>query len=123
MTRILSLSSLSFLAAALIVCGGSGAAGAPECKPVLIVKGTTFSDMHQGRRTWVAHIAVEASRCAVTSGRFDIDFIRLKEDAPDLGFSESYTWTPGQIDSTTIFAADEAVLEYSIKPASCPCRE
>lgn len=119
MTRTLS----SLLAVAFIVCGGSNAAGAPECKPVLTVKGTTFSDMRQWRRTWVAHIAVDASRCAVPSGRFAIDFIRLKEDAPDLGFSELFTWTPGQIDLTTIFAADEAVLEYSIRPASCPCRE
>jgi hypothetical protein len=121
MTR--TLSSLSFLVAALIVCDVSDAAGAPECKPVLTVKGTTFSDMRQWRRTWVAHIAVDASHCAVSSGRFAIDFIRLKEDAPDLGFSESFTWMPGEIDSTTIFAADEAVLEYSIRPASCPCRE
>lgn len=118
MTRTLSL-----LAAAFVVCGASDAAGAPQCKPVLTVKSITFSDMHEWQRTWVAHIAVDASHCAVTSGRFDIDFIRLREDAPDLGFTQLFTWTPGEIDATTLFAADEAVLEYSIRPASCPCRE
>jgi hypothetical protein len=116
-------SSLSLLAAALIVCGVNNAAGAPACKPVLAVKGVTFSDIHQGRRTWTAHIAVDASRCAIRSGRFDIDFVRLKEDAPDMRFSEPFKWAPGRIDATTVFAADEAVLEYSIRPASCPCRE
>ena len=111
------------LAATLILCGVTYAAGAPQCKPVLTVKGITFSDMHQWRRTWIAHIAVDAARCAVTSGRFDIDFTRLKEDAPDLRFGEPFTWTPGEIDAATSFAADEAVLDYSIRAAPCPCRE
>jgi hypothetical protein len=111
------------LAVAFLLCGVNNAAAAPACKPVLAVNGITFSDIHQTRRTWTAHIAVDASRCAIKSGRFDIDFVRLKEDAPDLRFSESFTWAPGRIDATTIFAADEAVLDYSISPAACPCRE
>lgn len=113
----------SLLATAVILCGAVRAAAAPECRPLLTVKGVTFSAMQQWRRTWAAHIAVDASRCAVTSGRFDIDFTRLREDAPDLRFSEKFTWTPGEIDATTIFAADEAVLGYAIRVAPCPCRE
>ena len=119
MTRV----SLFLLAVAFIACGASHAAGAPQCTPVLTVKGVTFSQMHQRRRTWSAHIAVDASHCATAAGHFDIDFTRLREDAPDLRFSEPFTWTMGAVDATVVFAADEAVLDYSIRAAPCPCRK
>jgi hypothetical protein len=87
------------------------------------VKSVSFSEVHQGRRIWTAHVAVDASRCAAKVGHFEIDFLRLREDAPDLRFAESFTWVPGEIDATTVFAADEAVQEYAVRVASCPCRE
>jgi hypothetical protein len=115
--------ALSLLAAAVILGSGTHAAGEQLCKPAFTVTGVTFSDMHEWRRTWTAHIAVDASRCSTASGRFNIDFTRLKEVGPDLRFSEPFTWTPGRIEATTIFAADEAVLDYAIEAAPCPCRE
>jgi hypothetical protein len=118
MTRVWFL-----LAVAYIVWDASYAAGAPQCKPILTVKGVTFSPVHQWRRTWNAHIVADASHCSTTAGHFDIDFMRLREDAPDLRFSEQFTWTVGELDATTVFAADEAVLQYSIRAAACPCRK
>lgn len=111
-------------AVALLLLGSPPAAvGEALCRPSLVVQSVTFSQVHAWRRTWTARIAVDAARCATASGRFSIDFVRLKEDAPDLRFREQFAWTPGQVEVTTIFAADEAVLNYSIEPASCPCRD
>jgi hypothetical protein len=60
----------------------------------------------------------------MASGRFFIRFVRLKEVGPDLRFVEAFAWRPGVIDVSTVFAADEAVLDASIgyvRP--CACRE
>jgi hypothetical protein len=110
------------LIAAIVVSGIVPARSEPICKPLLTVQNVAFSPMHQWRRTWTARIAVDASRCVTAAGRFSIDFVRLKEDAPDLRFREQFAWTPGQIEATTMFAADEAVLDYSVEVAACPCR-
>ena len=110
------------LMAALALAGVMPALGETICKPAFSVSGITFSNIHQWKRTWTAHIAVDASRCATTSGSFSIGFVRLKEEAPDVQFREHFAWAPGEIQATTIFAADEAVLDYSIEAAACPCR-
>jgi hypothetical protein len=55
---------------------------------------------------------------------FRHQLIRLKEMAPDLPFTEQFTWSPGQIEVSVNFWADEAVLAYSIGAvAPCPCRD
>jgi hypothetical protein len=115
--------SSSVLIAAILLGGVAPATGDPVCKPALTVQEVTFSPMRQQHRTWTARIAVDASRCATASGRFSIDFTRLKEDAPDLRFRQLFAWAPGQVEVTTMFAADEAVLDYSIEAVSCPCRD
>ena len=97
-------------------------AGEALCRPSLVVQAVTFSEIHAWRRTWTARLAVDAASCATTSGPFRIAFVRLKEDAPDLRFTETFAWMPGQVEATTIFAADEAVLSYTIEAPSCPCR-
>jgi len=107
----------------LFSVGATNVLGAPLCRPALAVKDTTFSAIHQWRRTWTAHITVDGARCAAASGHFNIRFVRLKEDAPDLLFTESFTWVPGSIEASTIFAADEAVLRYSVEVEPCRCRE
>jgi len=97
---------------------------APLCTPELAITGAHLSDMRASQRIWTARVAVDASPCATSSGRFFIRFVRLKEIGPDLPFSEAFTWRPGVIDVSTVFAADEAVLDYSIgyvRP--CACRE
>jgi hypothetical protein len=56
------------------------------CTPAPAVRDVTFSDIELDQRTWSARIAVDAARCATTSGRFNIRFVRLKEEAPDENF-------------------------------------
>ena len=97
---------------------------APLCTPDLAITGAHLSDMRASQRVWTARIAVDATQCAATSGGFFIRFVRLKEVGPDLPFAEAFTWRPGVIEVSTDFAADEAVLAYSIgyvRP--CACRE
>jgi hypothetical protein len=95
---------------------------APLCMPDLAITGAHLSEMRALQRIWTARIAVDASQCAATSGRFFIRFVRLKEVGPDLPFAEPFTWRPGVIEVSTIFAADEAVLDVSIgyvRPCAC----
>ncbi len=99
------------------------AAAAPLCRPDLTIKEVTFTPIHDLHRTWSARIAVDASRCATASGRFAVDFVRFKETAPDIHFTEQFRWTPGEIEVASDFAADEAVADYTITAAACPCRE
>jgi hypothetical protein len=110
------------IVALLVIIAPHAAAGEALCRPSLVVRSVTFSDVHAWLRTWTAHLAVDAAACATTSGPFRIDFVRLKEDAPDLWFTETFAWKLGQVEATTIFAADEAVLSYTIDAPSCPCR-
>jgi hypothetical protein len=74
--------------------------------------------------TWKATIVADATYCATGSGGFEIDFIRIKEYAPDVQFTEKYRWLPGQFDVTLELTMDEAVLEHRIGfIAPCVCRE
>ena len=87
----------SMLPAAIVsLLAASHAAGAPLCKPELTVKDVTFSPIHNLQRTWTARIAVDAARCATESGRFQVNFVRLKETAPDMDFTEQFSWTAHQ---------------------------
>ncbi len=97
--------------------------GAPLCKPTLTVTAVRFSGMAPAHRLWTAELAADTSRCAAASGPFAINFVRLKEDAPDMRFTEQFTWKPGRFEVSADFAADEAVLDYAIEVGSCPCRE
>lgn len=107
----------------VILLGVSQAVGEPICKPTLAVRNVTLSDIELDQRTWSARIAVDATRCASASGRFNIRFVRLKENAPDESFREQFSWAPGEIEVSTLFAADEAVSDYAIEPLPCPCRQ
>src|SRR5262245_47048934 len=118
-----SMSRLPSLASACcLVLMTTQARAAPLCTPDLAVVSTQFSEVRAGRRVWTARIAVDASPCATSSGRFFIRFVRTKEDSPDLPFSEPFTWQPGVIEASMSFAADEAVLDFSIgyvRPCAC----
>ena len=112
------------LAGVIILLGAPHALGASQCKPAVTVKEYEFSPVRMSQRTWTARIAVDASPCATASGRFNVDFVRTKEDAPDLRFTQQFTWTPGQVEASTNFARDEFVLDFSIGDvAPCPCRQ
>ena len=98
-------------------------AAAQLCKPTLALQEGRLTEVRNQQRTWTGVVAVDASRCATTSGRFEIRFTRGKETAPDLQFTEQFTWRAGQVEVTTDFWADEAVLDYSLGAiAPCECR-
>ena len=123
-STVLPRPSWSLLAGILAALVATQSFGAPLCTPDLAVTGAQLSEIRASQRIWTARIAVDASQCVTTSGRFFIRFVRLKEVGPDLAFSEPFTWRPGVIDVSTYFSADEAVLDYSIgyvRP--CACRE
>lgn len=98
-------------------------AAAQLCRPALTFKDVRFSEVRNLQRTWTAALAVDASQCASTSGRFDLAFTREKENAPDLEFVERFTWKPGRVEVAVDFWRDEAVLDYSIGYVEpCACR-
>jgi hypothetical protein len=114
--------SLSLLAGIVGSLAATQSFAAPLCTPNLVIKRAQLSEMRGWQRMWTARIAVDASSCATTSGRFFIRFVRLKEVGPDLPFAETFTWRPGVIEVSTGFAADEAVLDYAIgyvRPCAC----
>ena len=110
--------------AALIVLCGTAPLAAQACKPAFAIQETRFSPPQNQQRTWTAVLAVDASHCVTTSGRFDITFIRMKENAPDLPFTETFTWRPGRIEVSLDFWWDEAVLDQWIGDVkACACTE
>jgi hypothetical protein len=93
------------------------------CRPTLTFEQARFSEPGAQQRLWSTILTVDASSCATTSGRFYVNFVRLKEMAPDLLFSEEFTWSPGRIEISMEFWLDEAVLDYWIGYVPiCPCR-
>lgn len=102
------------------------ATAAPLCKPVLAIKGVRFSPVQPEtmERIWSATLSVDASPCATSSGRFEILFSRLKENAPEVDFVERFIWKPESVQVSVNFWADEAVEAYWLhNVAACPCRE
>jgi hypothetical protein len=92
------------------------------CKPALAFKHVSFSKAQDQQRKWTATLTVDASRCAETSGKFEIKFVRLKEVGPDLLFTEKFRWTPGLVDVSLDFWWDEAVEDYwigEVQPCGC----
>jgi hypothetical protein len=75
-------------------------------------------------RKWTAVLSVDASRCATTSGRFEIVFSRLKEIGTEIEFTEQFMWRPDEVQVSVDFWADEAVERYWLNNiAACPCRD
>ena len=106
--------------------GGLAQAAGPLCTPVLAFKEAHLSgtQLETMERRWTALVSVDASRCASTTGRFEILFTRQKENAPETDFAEQLTWSPGLVEVSVDFWADEAVEAYRLgRVAACPCRE
>ena len=92
------------------------------CRPTLTFEQARFSETRGQQRLWNAVLAVDASNCATTAGRFYVNFVRLKEMAPDLLFSEEFAWRPERIQISMEFWLDEAVQDYWLGyVAMCPC--
>ncbi|MFL6796622.1 MAG: hypothetical protein ACJ8F3_04345 [Xanthobacteraceae bacterium] len=112
------------MAAGIFMLGAAQTVAAPACKPRLTVEQAQFSEAKNQQRRWSAVLNADASACAALSGAFEMQFIRLKEMAPDLAFVERFTWTAGRTEISLDFWWDEAVLEHSIRSvAPCPCRK
>ncbi|MDB5603212.1 MAG: hypothetical protein JWP25_112 [Bradyrhizobium sp.] len=109
------------LVASLVLGVATPATAELACKPTLAFKEVRFSKVQNQQRTWTATLAVDASRCAETSGQFEIKFVRLKEVGPDLLFAEQFKWTPDLIEVSLNFWWDEAVQDYWIGEIA-PCR-
>jgi hypothetical protein len=111
------------LAGAVVLCSATHAVPETMCRPTLTFEHVGLAETQGHQRLWSAVLAVDASQCATTSGRFYVNFVRLKEMAPDLLFSEEFTWNPGRIEISAEFWLDEAVLDYWIGYVPiCPCR-
>jgi hypothetical protein len=113
---------LEALLASLALAVVTPAAADSACKPALTFKDVRFSKAQNQQRKWTATLAVDASRCAATTGQFEIRFVRLKEFGPDLTFTEKFRWTPGSVDASLNFWWDEAVQDYAIgevEPCGC----
>ena len=126
----MSLHQLSaLLAASIVFSSGSPSLGRQICKPQLSFQEVRFSEAQNRHRTWTAVLDVDSSVCGAAFGRFDINFVREKENAPELEFNEQFTWQTGQLRTGQIevaidFWIDEAVLEYSVGyVAPCACRD
>jgi hypothetical protein len=119
------LARAGLLAGLLIAMSATDALPAITCKPILSIRnvreirGPTATQPWR----WTATIVADASYCATRSGTFEIDFIRIKEYAPDVQFTEAYKWSPGRFEVTVELAADEAILKYRIGfVAPCVCQ-
>jgi len=126
---ILPRSSLSallrlFVLAVFMTSGVSESPCGVSCKPVLTIKDVRVSHVQSSQRIWSAILVADSSYCATSWGKFEIDFIRLKETAPDLQFTEQFTWTTGQFAVSIAIWADEAIFDYRIGfIAPCVCRD
>jgi hypothetical protein len=97
------------------------------CKPFLSVK-----NPHDGQASaepiipgrWRTTIVADPRYCATRSGNFEIDFVRSKDDSPDLQFTERFRWVQSQFDVSMELTPGEAILEFRIGFISpCACRE
>jgi hypothetical protein len=112
------------LAGSLVMFGAMQAVAAELCKPVLSLRDARISEVRNLQRTWTGVLVADTSRCSTSSGPFEIEFTRLKETAPDLRFTERFTWASGRSEVSIDMWWDEWVEDYRIvRIASCPCRD
>jgi hypothetical protein len=96
------------------------------CKPFLSIKSVrevrAFTPTLQWK--WNATLNADTNHCATRSGNFEVDFVRIKENSPDLQFTQKFRWSEGQFDISTELTSDEAILEFRIGFITpCACRE
>ena len=106
--------------------GASSSLAQVACKPFLFINSVredrAYTPSLQWK--WKATIRTDNSHCATRSGNFEVDFVRLKENSPDLQFTQRFRWNEGQFDIAMDLTADEAILEFRVGfIAPCPCRE
>jgi hypothetical protein len=96
------------------------------CKPFLSIKTVkedrTYSPTLQWR--WNALLRADNTHCATRSGSFEVDFVRIKENSPDLQFTQKFRWSQGEFAISMELTSDEAILDSRVGfIAHCVCRE
>jgi hypothetical protein len=96
------------------------------CKPLLSVKSVreirAFTPTLQSK--WNATLDADTNHCATRSGNFEVDFVRTKENSPDLQFTQKFRWSQGQFDISIELTSDEAIHDFRIGfIAPCVCRD
>src|SRR5262245_1691596 len=87
------------------------------CKPFLSIKSVRevrASSLPTLPWKWNATIVADTSHCATRSGNFEVDFVRIKENSPDLQFTQSFRWSQNQFDVSMELTSDEAILEFRV---------
>jgi len=125
--RLRQLTLATLLAGSLVLVDAANVVAEIACKPLL-----SFRNVREIRSAgtpvapwiWQASIVADTSFCATRSGSFEIDFIRIKEYAADLQFTERLRWNAGQFDVSFELVADESILAFRLGfIAPCVCRE
>jgi hypothetical protein len=117
-----SLRLAGWLAGSVVVFTATPNAAQQMCTPALTVTKASISEARNRLRTWTGVLTVDASPCSSTSGKFEVEFTRLKENAPDLRFVERFTWASGQTKVSLEIWWDEWVQDYRVsRIAPCPC--
>jgi hypothetical protein len=112
------------MAAMVISCVSTQTIAGRICKPTLTVKEVKFSKARNQQRKWTATVAVDSSRCAESSGSFEIKVTRLKEFGPDLLFTERFGWSSPAVEVSLDFWWDESVGDFWIGDvALCGCAD
>ena len=110
----------------ILLFGAASARSQIVCKPLLSLK-----SVREVRAVsvpalpwrWSATIVTDARHCATQSGIFEIDFVRIKENSPDLQFTEKLRWQPDAFEVSMELTSDEAILDFRIGfIAPCVCR-
>src|SRR5260370_26667213 len=94
---------LAALATTFVLYAPTQAMAQITCKPVLAFKEVRFSEPRNYLRKWTGVLSVDATRCAATSGLFEIKFVRLKETGPELLFTKWFTWRRGPVEGALDF--------------------
>jgi hypothetical protein len=126
-TMLAKRATTAFLATTIGLIGVTRAIGENLCQPALTLSEVQFSPIRTPKlqRNWTAVVTVDTSECSLNSGgHFDIVFMRLSENGPDLEFRQRFAWSPFSQNIALDFAADEAVAQYRIENVTpCVCRD
>ncbi|MBX9773747.1 MAG: hypothetical protein K2Y71_04975 [Xanthobacteraceae bacterium] len=96
------------------------------CKPFLSIMSVkedrTYTSTLQWK--WNATLRADNTYCATRSGNFEVDFVRIKDNSPDIQFTQKFRWSQGPFSISMELTSDEAILDSRIGfIAPCVCRE
>src|SRR5262249_53202126 len=112
------------LAASLVTFGAMHAVAGELCKPALSLRDVRISAPRTSKRAWSGVFVADAPPASTPPGPSEIESPRLKETAPDLRFTERFTWASGRSEVSIDMWWDEWFEDYRIAHiAACPCRD